>query len=421
MPTPAAAPAATQVVDAAAHTVSTAVEPSAAQQLFAGFRDLWRNLSRLTPEAFAVNLGLSFLILIGAAIAVWLLRKALHAALGRLSRRHGEPVPTDDAGKPAVAHWSLRLVQWVVGLVAVVLVLSVWGLDLLSWLTSGSGTVVTRIAVILVLAAAAVEATGFLIGRACRRIERSARDGRRSQQLRTLAPILRGVAQTVIVVIAGLMLLSEAGVQIGPLIASAGVVGVAVGFGAQTLVKDFLTGFFLVVEDIVSVGDNIMIDSSSGTVEAMTLRTIRLRNADGTLHVFPYSEAQVIHNRTKDFSYYLFEVPVDYGADIDRALGIMGEVGAGMRADAAWSAFITDDLEVMGVDKLTSSEVVLKARIRTRPREQWKVGREYNRRLKLAFDEAGIASPFTYTKIAGGADALIGANDAGTAAQQAAE
>lgn len=420
MPTPAAAPAAAQTATAAA--APTAVEPSAAQQLFAGLRDLWNNLSHLTPQAFAVNLGLSFLILIGAAVAVWLLRKALHAGLARLSRRHGEPLPTDDAGKPNVAHWSLRLVQWVVGIIALVLVLSVWGLDLLSWLTRGSGTVVTRIAVILVLAAAAVEIAGFLIGRACRRIERTAKDGRRAQQLRTLAPILRGVAQAVIVIMAGLMLLSEAGVQIGPLIASAGVVGVAVGFGAQTLVKDFLTGFFLVVEDIVGVGDNVQIGESSGTVEAMTLRTIRLRNMDGTLHVFPYSEAQVIHNRTKDFSYYLFEIPVDYGADIDRALTIMGEVGAELRRETEWAAKITDNLEVLGVDKLTSSEVVLKARIRTRPREQWKVGREYNRRLKLAFDAAGIASPFTYTKIAGDGDPFVSANDAGVGAgAQAAE
>ena len=417
MPTPAAASAPSAV----AATTPATVEPSAAQQLFAGARGLWSNLSRLTPEAFAVNLGLSLAILAGAAVVIWLLRKALHAALARLGRRQGEPAPLDRQGRPTVAHWTLRLIQWAVALTAVVLLLSVWGLDLLSWLTRGSGLVVTRMAMILVLAAAAVEVVGFLITRATRRFESANRENRRSQQMRTLAPILRGVAQSVIVIIAGLMLLSEAGVQIGPLIASAGVVGVAVGFGAQTLVKDFLTGFFLVVEDIVGVGDNVMIGDSSGTVEAMTLRTIRLRNADGTLHVFPYSEAQVIHNRTKDFSYYLFEVPVDYSADIDRALAIMAEVGAGLREDDAFQPKITDDLEVMGVDRLTSSEVVLKGRIRTRPREQWAVGREYNRRLKLAFDGAGIASPFTYTKIAGSTDDLIGANDGGGGVQQAAE
>jgi len=213
--------------------------------------------------------------------------------------------------------------------------------------------------------------------------------------MRTLAPLLRGTVQGFIVVIAGLTLLSQLGVAIAPLLASAGVVGVAVGFGAQTLVKDFLTGLFLVVEDIVSVGDNVTIGESQGTVEAMTLRTIRLRAMSGTLHVFPYGEAQVIHNHTKVFSAYLFEVPVDYGADVDRALAVMTEVGASMRADPDWAPKLLDDLEVMGVDKLTASEVVLKARFRTPPREQWKVGREYNRRLKSAFDAAGIASPFT--------------------------
>lgn len=403
MQAPAASTAASAPTAAAQPAPAPALptEPSAAQQLFGGLRDLWDNLSRLTPEAIAVNLGLSLLILIGSAVVIWGLRKLLQAGLSRLAQKNGTPEADTEAPAPrtTVAQWTWRLVQLAVIAVAVVLVLSVWGLDLITWLTSGGGAVLTRMVVVLVLAAGAVEVIGYLLNRVTRRFEGRARDPRRAQQIRTLTPILRGVAQGLVVVVAGLTVLSQLGVEIAPLLASAGVVGVAIGFGAQTLVKDFLTGLFLVVEDIVSVGDNVQIGSSSGTVEAMTLRTIRLRNMDGTLHVFPYSEAQVIHNRTKTFSAYLFEFGIGYGSDIDQAIAVMEAEGETMRGDPAWADKILQPLEIYGVDKLGDSSVVLKARFRTKPGEQWKVGREFNRRVKLAFDHAGIEIPFPYTKI----------------------
>jgi moderate conductance mechanosensitive channel len=203
----------------------------------------------------------------------------------------------------------------------------------------------------------------------------------------------------VLLVVGLLTFLSELGVKVGPLLASAGVVGIAVGFGAQTLVKDFLTGLFLIAEDVVSVGDNVRIGEASGTVEAMTLRTIRLRSMNGTLHIFPYSEAQVIHNRTKVFSSYLFEIPISYDADVDRALEVMQSLGDELEQEPAFRPLITRPFEVLGVDKLSESAVTLKARVTTQPRAQWKVGREYHRRLKKAFDAEGIASPFTTVQI----------------------
>ncbi len=193
--------------------------------------------------------------------------------------------------------------------------------------------------------------------------------------------------------------LGKLGVKIGPLLAGAGVVGVALGFGAQTLVKDFLTGIFLIVEDIVSVGDIVRIGDSGGLVEQMTLRTIRLRDFDGTVHVFPYSEAQVLHNLTKSFSYYVFDLQVPYASDLDAALAIMRRVGARLKADPDFADKILEPIEVVGVDSLADSGVVLKARIKTPPLQQWTVGREYNRRIKLAFDEAGVEIPFPHLKI----------------------
>jgi small conductance mechanosensitive channel len=188
-------------------------------------------------------------------------------------------------------------------------------------------------------------------------------------------------------------------VKIGPLLAGAGVIGVAVGFGAQTLVKDFLTGIFLIVEDIVSVGDVVQIAGSGGLVEDMTLRTIRLRDFDGTLHIFPYSEAQVIHNLTKSFSYYVFDLQISYDSDIDRAVDVMKSTGEALARDPAFASKILAPIEVVGVDGLADSGIRLKARIKTQPIEQWNVGREYNRRIKLAFDGAGIQIPYPHLKL----------------------
>jgi small-conductance mechanosensitive channel len=275
---------------------------------------------------------------------------------------------------------------------AVLLVLSVWGIDPWAWLSYGLGARLARLALILVLATALVEVAGFVIRRMVEGVARRSGDGRRAAQIRTLGPLLTGSVQAVLIVVGLLTFLSEVGVKVGPLLASAGVFGIAVGFGAQSIVKDFLTGLFLIVEDVVSVGDNVRIAEASGTVEAMTLRTIRLRNQNGTLHIFPYSEAQVIHNRTSVFSSYLVELTVNYECDLDLALQLMGEVGEALGKDREFGALITRPFEVMGVDRLTPAGAILKARFTTRPRSQWKVGREYNRRIKKAFDEAGIES-----------------------------
>jgi moderate conductance mechanosensitive channel len=201
--------------------------------------------------------------------------------------------------------------------------------------------------------------------------------------------------QGVLVVVGLLTFLSELGVQVAPLLASAGVVGLAMGFGAQTIVKDFLTGLFLIAEDSVSVGDNVRVGEASGTVEGMTLRTIRLRNQNGTVHIIPYSEAQVIHNRTKVFSSYLFETSLAYGSDIDRALQILAEEGERLRDDDTVGTLITKPVEVMGVEKLSETGVVVRARITTEPRGQWLAGREFNKRVAKAFAAAGLASPYT--------------------------
>jgi moderate conductance mechanosensitive channel len=363
---------------------SATVEPSAAQKLFAGVNALWENLASLDPGEVAVNLGLS-IVVIAFALGVWLLRKLLHEGLARLTRRDAP----SEATPPRVAGITWALMKAVAAGVGMIVLLSIWGVDLIGWL-AGPGSVVLRLAFILLLAVAVVEVTGHVIDRVLGAAARRNGEGRRAAQVRTLRPLARGTIQGFVIVIAGLTALSELGVQIGPLLASAGVLGLALGFGAQTLVKDFLTGLFLIVEDIVAVGDNVKVGDRSGTVEAMTLRTIRVRNMDGTLHILPYSEAQVIDNRTKTFSAYIFDLGVDYATDIENALEVMRRVGDEMKRDAGFSAAILDPLEILGVQALGESVVVLRARFKTRPGEQWRIGREYNRRIKAAFDAAGI-------------------------------
>ncbi len=211
-----------------------------------------------------------------------------------------------------------------------------------------------------------------------------------TNRVKTLLPILRTIAFVVISVLFLLVLLSEIGINIMPMLAGAGVAGIAVGFGAQTLVKDYLTGFTILMEDLIRVGDVAMIGDESGAVERLTLRKVQLRNDTGTVITVPYSEIKIIHNMTKDFSFYVLEVPIAYRQDTDEVIAIMRKVDEEMRADPAYGHLILDKLEVLGVDRFTDASAIIKSRIKTLPVQQWNVGREFNARFKKAFVENNI-------------------------------
>ncbi len=342
-----------------------------------------RLIEHLGPREAAIDAGLTLAIIAGAVALGrsldWLLRK------GAARINHGA-----GPGRPAIATLSARLTRLAIVAGAGFLILEVWGLAPLQWLDGPGGRATLRVGLLTLLGVAAVEICGRLIDRLFRGLEHHSQDPRRAAQFHTLSPIVRGLANGLLLILIGLTVLSELGVKIGPLLAGAGVVGVALGFGAQTLVKDFITGLFLIVEDIVSVGDTVRIGGFGGKVETMTLRTIRLRDIDGTLHVFPYSEAQIIHNQTKSISFAVFTPQVSYVSDIERAIAIMREVGEALQKEAPFGEMILEALEVFGVDQFTDVGVVVKARMKTRPGDQWRVGREYQRRLKLAFDAEGI-------------------------------
>jgi small-conductance mechanosensitive channel len=360
-------------------------------------QDFFAGLMTLDPQQAAIRGGLSALVLTGALLLMW----GLHVLLKTLAERVTAP-NQERPGVSRIGRWTLRVARVAIFLTAILVMLRVWGFDLEQLSRGPVGAILGtagRIALIIVLSLAAIEVSQLAIKGTFGRIANRARNIRRASQLRTLAPVLTGVATSTLVVVAAMMTLSEIGVEIGPLIAGAGIVGLAIGFGAQTIVKDFLTGIFLIIEDAVSVGDVIAIGEFGGVVEEMSIRTIKLRDFDGTLHIFPYSEAQVINNRTKGFSFAVFNFNLAIDTDIGVVLDVMRKVGDEQRANESFAPFILAPIEVVGLDKLTDTGALVKARIKTAPGKQWMIGRDYNVRVKTAFDAAGVAFAATTMKL----------------------
>ncbi len=215
----------------------------------------------------------------------------------------------------------------------------------------------------------------------------------------TLGRVFRYLAAVVISVIAGILVLSELGVSVAPILGAAGVVGLAVGFGAQSLVKDYFTGFFLLLENQIRQGDVVKLGDHAGLVEDLTLRYVRLRDYDGNVHYVPNGSIVTVVNMSRGYAQSVVDIGVGYGENVDRVMEVMREVAGQLRADPAFAPRILDDLEMAGVDQWADSSVVIRARFRVAPLEQWTVRREFLRRLKHAFDEKGIEIPFPQLRI----------------------
>lgn len=220
--------------------------------------------------------------------------------------------------------------------------------------------------------------------------------GAGSQRIKTLIGVLRTIAVMLVWFVVVVTSLSHIGVNIGPILAGAGVVGLAVGFGAQNLVRDLVSGFFLILENQVRVGDVAVINGTGGLVERISFRTIVLRDLEGVVHVFPNGTVNTLANRTKEWSAYVLDIAVAYKEDTDRVIEIMRRVGMGMQAEAPYGSLMIEPIEIFGVDQFADSAVNIKARLKTLPLQQWTVGREYRRRLKKAFDGEGIGIPFPH-------------------------
>ena len=258
-----------------------------------------------------------------------------------------------------------------------------------------------RIGVIVLLAYAAIRVTSAVVQTLESEVARQpGPDGlERTKRANTLGGLIRNVVGALVVGVAILMALQELNINIMPLLTGAGIAGLAVGFGAQTLVRDIISGFFLILEDQVRVGDVAEIDGTSGLVERIGLRTIVLRDLTGTVHIIPNGGITKLSNLTKDFSYYLINMGVAYKEDTDVVVQVMKEVADELKADPAYGANILQALEVLGVDSFDDSQVTIKVRIKTVPLQQWSIGREYRRRVKKAFDARGIEIPFPHVSL----------------------
>jgi small conductance mechanosensitive channel len=216
----------------------------------------------------------------------------------------------------------------------------------------------------------------------------------RAKRARTLGSLIQKIATVAISSVAVLIILDQFGVNIAPVLTGAGIAGLAVGFGAQTLVRDFISGFFLILEDQIRVGDVAAINGTGGLVEQINLRTIVLRDEEGAVHVFPNGAIITLANRSKDFSYYVINVALPYNEDTDRVTEIIKQVGEDLRRDDRYGPFILDSLDILGVDAYGDWAMQFKIRIKTMPQKQWEVGRELRKRIRIALDRAGVKVPF---------------------------
>jgi len=265
-------------------------------------------------------------------------------------------------------------------------------------------TVGLRIAIILVVASVLQSVASRLI-RTLRGFLERRRDPTEVGRIQTLGRVFRYIAAVVIWLIAGTLVLGELGVSVAPILATAGVAGLAIGFGAQSLIKDYFNGFFLLLEDQVRQGDIVNIAGEGGLVEEVTLRYVRLRNFDGHVFYIPNGEIKMVKNLTRDFAQTVIEIGVAYREDLEEALRVMKEVGQAMRADPVFGEWIAEDTEIIGVERWADSAVTLRCRLKVVPPiQQFSVRREYLKRLKKAYDERGIEIPFPHLTVYAGQD-----------------
>jgi moderate conductance mechanosensitive channel len=229
-------------------------------------------------------------------------------------------------------------------------------------------------------------------------------DAEYKKRASTLSGLIRWALRVGIIVIAFMMLLNEFGVSIGPMLTAAGVVGVAIGFGAQHIVQDFLGGFFLLLENQVRVGDVVQINDKGGLVEQMTLRMIVLRDYAGNVIYIRNGKIDVVTNMTKDYSRYVFNVGIAYRENVDEVIKVLKGIDEEMRKDPQFKDDILEPLEIAGLDSFGDSAIIIKARTKTKPIMQWRVGREFNRRMKIKFDELNIEIPFPHQTVYFGKD-----------------
>lgn len=278
--------------------------------------------------------------------------------------------------------------------------------NLLDWFTSEIISIVLLIIIFIVSLWLLKVTINKIKKAAVRRAEKMVQvdEKEAEKRIKTLLGIIKGIGKLVLWFVFIMILLKKFGLNIAPILASAGILGLAIGFGAQELVRDFISGFFIILENQVRTGDVAIINGTGGLVESIELRTITLRDFSGVVHIFQNGKIDTLSNMTKEWSAMVFDIGVAYKEDVDKVIEIMKKVGDLMLTDDDFKDLILEPIEIFGVEQLADSAVVIKARVKTKPIEQWNVGREYRKRLKKAFDEEGIEIPFPHTTVYWGED-----------------
>jgi small conductance mechanosensitive channel len=278
----------------------------------------------------------------------------------------------------------------VIYILAAAALLEAWGISAFTWLVDLAQQPGARGAVSLVIVLigglALWEFFSAMIERKLAGIDQA-----RRSRARTVLPLLRSTVMVVLITVAVLMVLSQIGINIAPLLAGAGIAGIAIGFGAQALVKDVITGFFMLLEDTFAVGDRVDVGGGHvGVIEAVSIRNFRLRDIQGIVHTVPFSAITTVLNMSRDFAFVVCDAGVVYREDPDRVIEVMREAGKELTAEPRWSRYVLAPLEILGVERFTDTAMIIRARIKAAPPYQIEMSREFNRVLKKAFDRAGV-------------------------------
>jgi small conductance mechanosensitive channel len=355
-------------------------------------------VGHLISRLFGVGGG-SFIgramITLGAIVVIAAVTYAVSGGLAKLALHM-------NSGKGGLARrltwryleFARQLLRIAAGVVILIVALRIWNFDAVSWFSSGVGLAIARpiisIASVLLIGWISWTTLDTIVDFALLPRDNSGRARDHSTRARTLLPLLRNFAFVVLVVLTIIAVLSNLGVNVTVLLGSVSILGVAIGFGSQQLVQDVITGLFMLFEDTIAIGDTIDTGDRNGTVESLTIRTVRIRDGDGALHTIPFSQIKALKNRSRGLGVYTVKVVVGYDANLDRVMEVMKEIGQGLRDDPAFGPDMLTGLEIWGVDQFTPEGITIMGGLKTRALKQWGVGRAFNLRLKRRFDEEGI-------------------------------
>jgi small conductance mechanosensitive channel len=261
-----------------------------------------------------------------------------------------------------------------------------------------------QIVLIIVLTIVALKLAKILAVKIVSSVARHQKDIETQKRVETLGTVVQHILAVLILIVSSMMVLRELGIDIGPILAAAGIVGLAVGFGAQNLVQDVISGFFILLEDQIRVGDVVKLGEHGGLVERVNIRMTVIRDLAGNVHFVRNGRIDIITNMTKEYSRYVFDIGVAYREDVDEVMSVIRQVDEDLRKDPEFGIDILEPIDILGLNEFADSAIVIRARTKTRPIQQWRVGREFNRRLKKKFDELNIEIPFPHRTVYMGQD-----------------